>query len=509
MWMSKKNRLKAAAKMENIPYSVTAPISGWNARDALDEMEPTDAVTLDNWYPDNMGVFVRNGYTPFASGVGSVPVRTLAEFQAGGTRKFIAAASGNFYDISAGGVAGAPLKTGFSGDAWQTVHFKSLMYFANGLDNMQAYDGATFTDAPFTGVAMNTLVGGIIYQQRLFFWQNNSTGFWFAPLQSISGALQFFDLQAFSPNGGNIVTAVTYSHDGGNGVVDFIVFMMSSGDALIYFGNDPSNPNFWTLVGIYRISPPVNIRAVCQYGAEAFLTTFDDHIPLQQQLVALKLGNLPPRSKVNGAVKAAVAANPNGFGWQALFYPQGRRLIFNIPNPDGTFSQHVQNTSHPSQPWCRFINMPSFTWGLFRNNLFFGSAGGIVYQADNGNLDNMGAVQAKAQQAWNMFEKPIKKRVTLARPVVQASSPQSYQFALGYDYGDINVNVIATTGGVGSPWDTSPWDTSPWSPENIVDPHWRVGGGTGQAVGVLLTAAANQQIIWLRTDYRYTDTVGL
>ena len=76
--------------------------------------------------------------------------------------------------------------------------------------------------------------------------------------------------------------------------------------------------------------------------------------------MALKLGQLPPRSKVSTAVQNAVRANLTAFGWQALYYPRGRRLIFNIPNPDGTFCQHVQNTALQSQPWCRFVNMNAY-----------------------------------------------------------------------------------------------------------------------------------------------------
>jgi hypothetical protein len=502
-------RLALASQSNAQPISVPAPITGWNARDALDEMPATDAELLDNWYPDAQGVVVRSGFTPYASGVGTAPVRTLAEHSAGATRRFIAAASGAFYNISAPGPASAPLASGFVSDAWQWTPFLSRLFFVNGSDPAQVYDGTSFANAAFTGVAPASLIGVAHYQQRLFFWQSNATGFWFAPLNSISGALSFFDLAAFAPHGGNLVAATTFSHDGGNGVSDFIAFILSSGDCLIYLGNDPGNANAWSLVGIYRISPPVGPRAVCQYGAEAFLTTYDDHIPLQQQLVALRLGQLPPRSKVSTAVQNAVRANLNGFGWQALYYPRGRRLIFNIPNPDGSFSQHVQNTALQSQPWCRFVNMNAYCWGLFRDNLYFGAAGGAVYQADTGSLDNFGAVAANAQQAWSTFASPVRKRVTAVRPMVQALSAQNYSFGLGFDYGDINIAVGATTAGTGSPWDTSAWDTSPWSPDSVVDPHWRVGGGSGQAVGVRMTAAANAPLCWLRTDFRFEQGAGL
>ena len=45
-------------------------------------------------------------FTPYASRVETAPVRTLAEHSAGATRRFIAAASGRFYNISAPGPAG-------------------------------------------------------------------------------------------------------------------------------------------------------------------------------------------------------------------------------------------------------------------------------------------------------------------------------------------------------------------------------------------------------------------
>lgn len=514
--LSKQDRLTQAAHPIVQPTNLSAPIKGWNTRDALDAMDPLDAILLDNFFPDGGGVMVRNGSAVFANNVGPGAVRTLAEFNAGATRKFIAACSGRLVDISAGGDSGfgSGFSSGFSSgfgassgvytnDDWQWANFLSRLFFVNGSDTMQVYDGATFADGTFTGVTLSSLVGVQVYQQRLFFWQNNSTGFWFAPLNSITGALAFYDLAAFAPLGGNLIAAVTMSQDGGDGVQDFIVFILSSGTCLIYFGNDPSNANAWQLVGRYRISPPVNIRAVCNYGAEAFLTTFDDHIPLHQQLVALKLGQLPPRSKASGAVQAAVVANGAAFGWQALYYPRGRRLIFNVPNNDGTFDQHVQNTASDDQPWCRFKGMNAFCWGLYRDRLYFGGADGIVYLADTGNLDGTSAVEAVGQQAWNTLKSPYRKQVTAVRPLVQVFDSSAYNFGIGFDYGEINIPITAVTSGTGSPWDTSPWDTSPWATENAVNAKWSASGGNGTAIGLKLTVAATQAVTWLRTDFIY------
>lgn len=493
-------RIQAAAQPISAPIPMPPPVGGWNTRDSFDSMPPLDAVVLDNWYPDYQGVLVRNGYQPYCT-VSAEPVETLAEFDAGGTRKFIAASDGELWDITDPDNP-TSLDSGFASDRWQTVNFLSRMFLVNGQDTMQVYDGSTVANATFTGVTLSTLNGVWQYQQRLYFWDDNATGFWYAPLNSISGALNFFDLAAFAPNGGTLINMTNFTHDGSNGVNDFAVFIMSSGDALVYFGNDPGLTSGWQLTGRFRISPPVAIRAMTTYGAEAYVTIYDDHAPMHDQLVALMEGEMPPRSKVSGAVAAAVAAGKLLFGWQALYYPKGRRLIYNIPNSDGSYDQHVCNTALPEKPWSRFTGMNGSCWGLFDNDLFFGGDDGIVYQADTGALDNLGPVQATAQQAWNKLDSPQRKRVTAVRPIIQTSGSMSYTFALGFDYAPFDIPVPVVTSAAGSPWNTSLWNVSPWSTENTVNVQWRIGGGTGTAVGWGMTLASTKAATWMRTDLR-------
>lgn len=499
--LSMQQRLQIANPPIVQPQSVPAPFTGWNTRDALDAMEPTDAVLLDNWYPDAGGVQLRGGSSLFATGMGAGQVQTLAEFKSGSVDKLIAGANGHLYDISTG--TPVSLGSGFTVNAWQTTNFLAHMFFCNGADLVQIFDGTTLANATFTGVTLSTLYGIVQYQQRLFFWQKTSTGFWYAQLNSISGALAFYDLASLTPRGGSLVAVTTISHDGGNGVTNLICFMMSSGDCLIFLGNDPSQPADWQMVGIYSISPPVSPRAVCPYGAESYLTTFDDHVPLQQQLVALKLGQLPPRSKVSNAVAAAVTANQTGFGWDAFFYPKRRCIIFNIPNADGTFDQHILNTSNNA--WTRFKNNNGCCWGTFRNALYFGGANGSVYMADTGSTDLGNAIAGDGQQAWNTFGSPQRKRLTAIRPVVQSVGAVNYNFGIGFDYQAIGISGANNSPVVGSPWNTSPWNTSPWSSETTIDTRWRIGGGSGQAIGFELKINALQPVQWLRTDLKFEE----
>jgi hypothetical protein len=499
------DRLLQSTALEAIPFSVQAPITGWNTRDALDAMEDTDAVTLDNWFPDAGGCTMRNGYASWATGLSpNMPVKTLAEYRFNAIAKLIAGCGGSFYDVTATGAVGAALASGFTSDAWQTVAFNQRLFFMNGADTMQIFDGTAMANAAFTGGStpnLNTIIGGVQYQSRLYFWQANSTGFWYAPLSSIAGALVFYDLSLFCPGGGNLVAVTTFSHDGGAGVQDLICFIMSSGDAIMYQGNDPSNVSTWSMVARYHISPPIAGRAVCNYGAESYLITNDDHIALQAQLVALKLGQLPPRSKIAPSVQAAVAANPTGFGWQVLYYPAGRALIFNIPDPSGiVFTQHVFNTA--TQAWCRYVNMNAYVWRTFGTKLFFGGANGTVYKADTGSVDNNAAIMADGQQAWTMLPGNTRRRVSAVRPMMQSIGNATYTFYMGFDYQALAVAASGTTQLFGSPWDTSPWNTSPWSSEQPIDPTWKMATGTGQSLSSRLQVSSVLPMKWLRSDFR-------
>jgi hypothetical protein len=287
---------------------------------------------------------------------------------------------------------------------------------------------------------------------------------------------------------------------------------MSSGEMLLYYGNDPALASAWQMIGRYRVAQPVSIRAICTYGGDSFVTTFDDYLPLQQQLVALKIGAMPPRSKVSKAVQAAIKLNRNAFGWQALYYPKGRMLIFNVPNPDGTFDQHVCNTALPDQPWCRFKGWNASCFGLLGDNLYFGGAGGNVYQADSGNADLGLDIYATGQQAWNKLKTANNKRMPNVRPIVQTQQG-AYEFDVGFDYGPLDIKVPEAT--VGPPLDdgTTIIDDGLGNPITTgslgINVGWRVAGGIGTAFSFGMMVCASAPCSWLRTDFRLEPSRGL
>lgn len=494
-------RMAAASQAKVVPQVIPASITGWNTRDAVTAMDPSDAVILDNWYPDQGGVVVRKGYSTFISGLGGGAVNTLAEYLALGTNKLLAGCGSTIFDISSG--TAVVLAAGFESDHWQTVNFDAKLFFANGVDTPQVFDGSALADTAFTGPDQTKIIGFNVFKNRLFAWLKDDNSFYYGDVDAIAGALTQFPLSRVSQFGGDLMLMATMSVDGGDGVQDFALFVMTSGEVLIYEGNDPADADNWSLAGRYKLAPPVNIRSFVRYGAEAYTTTFDDHVPLGQQLVAIRVGQVPPRSKASGAVQEAVAEGGNLFGWQAFFYPKGRRLIFNVPNQDGTFFQHIYNLSQDA--WCRFVGMNATCWGTYQNSLYFGTTSGTVCLADDGVLDNGAPIIADGQPAWQMFDDPRRKRLSAIRPLLSAGGVSTIQFGTNFDYQDITLTSSSSTVNVsGSPWDVSPWDVSPWSTaSNQIDGRWRLAGGTGYALGFRLQATCRAALTWLRTDCRY------
>jgi len=65
--------------------SIPAPIGGWNARDSLANMSPTDAVQLINWFPTPTDVTMRSGYTVGSIITTTVGVKTISSITYSGS----------------------------------------------------------------------------------------------------------------------------------------------------------------------------------------------------------------------------------------------------------------------------------------------------------------------------------------------------------------------------------------------------------------------------------------
>jgi hypothetical protein len=133
--------------------SVTAPIGGWNARDSVAAMPPTDAVTLTNLYPTPTDVTLRKGYSKASIGITGT-VDTVMNYAGATTQKLFAAAGTAIYNCD---TATATNVYTITNDRFQYVNISNpagnFLVACNGTDPTLIYDGTNWIKMATTGTA--------------------------------------------------------------------------------------------------------------------------------------------------------------------------------------------------------------------------------------------------------------------------------------------------------------------------------------------------------------------
>lgn len=401
-----------------------------------------------------------------------------------------------------GGIAGS----GFTVNNWQTANFNGRLFLVNGTDAPQDYNGTALAATAWTGPAtIANLIGVNVFKNRLFLWEKNTQDFWYASINAITGALVKFPLSMVGQFGGNLIAMGTWTLDGGSGVDDYAVFIMSSGEVIVYQGTDPGDAASWAMVGVYRIGEPLNIRSVIKVGGDLLVATTDDYVSLS---TVLKTGQVGEASKLSGAVRQA-SSQAGVFGWQAVLYRKGNMLLFNVPTAQGSYDQHVVNTITGAA--SRFTGIPARSWGIFDGDLYFGGRDGKVYQADTGNSDNGANITADGAQAWVDFGAASKKRVCAIRPTLEAESTVDFSLGVGLDF---NAALALATYSIESStedalWNVAEWDVAFWSTGLVAYSKWHASKGLGYTVSSRVKSQSMKPLSWIRMDYRLESGTNL
>jgi len=418
--------------------TIPAPSKGWNVRDALDSMNPLFAVTMENMWPVSGGVTLRNGSTPHATGLGG-EVFFLAEFDAGSTNTMIAGANGNLWDVTSSGAASS-LKSGLISDKWQFAQFDDAaggarMGLVNGSDAPQIYNGSTVSAMTISGTGLTpaNLNGINVFKGRSYFWDSNTQDFWYSATNALGGTLTKFPLGRVSGFGGNLIAMGTWTVDAGDGVNDVAVFCMSSGDVIVYNGDDPGAT--WALVGIYHIGGIMSVRGLAKVGSDLVVLTSDGYIPMSQVLRAGNIAASKVSDNIRNEILSVTSAYKSNYGWDILQYPKANMLLFNVPVSATQFDQHVMNTL--TGAWTKFTAWNGRSWSLLNDDLYFGE-NGTVFKADTGTSDNGNFIIGIGQQAWNRLGlSGIQKTVTLGTFFGKTDSNDvSYKLDMGVDFID-------------------------------------------------------------------------
>jgi len=494
-------------------------------------MPETDAVIMDNFFPQPTWVEVRGGKKLLATFTGQC--ETLAAYQSATIEQLYAAVVNGStrsifrVDNLAGGPVGAAVVGGAGGtvqavtstryDWWQFGTLTAeVLYLVNGVDDPLIYNGSTWqavttTSTPFalTGTDPKTLTSVAGYHQRLFFL-DGSLNAWFLPINSIAGALSQLILAPLFTLGGALVSLISISIDNAAGANDYLAFVSNQGEVAVFQGTDPTSSSTWSLSAHFRIGRPVGKGRRCwqKVGSDAVIVCVDGVVKLSEAL-------LTDRSETKDAVtdKVRYAINQNlqefgtNFGWQVELYPLGNKLLVNVPTTENQASYaYVMNTL--TGAWCTFGKYNS-SWTMFcmetmGDGLYFGT-NGAVYQGDTGDDDAGTAITARVKPAFSYFDaRGQLKCWQMARPVFVTDGSLSVGLTLNIDFDDTAPNgTIGLSSGNSAPWNTSLWTTPTfWGDVLKISKNWIGISGMGYCAALQLQVAAmGVTLQWQSTDY--------
>jgi hypothetical protein len=499
--------------------SIAAPIGGWNARDPLANMPPSDAVKLLNWFPTPTDCEIRGGNVDHATLTGTC--ETLAVYNAmDGTTEMYAVSDTDVYDVSSAGVGVAKTLTVTDGK-FQWDNFgdgtSNWLIMVNGVDTPKYWNGAAWvqvtgaTSPAITGITTTDIVHLCVYHNRLYFLETNSLSFWYMPAGAAGGAATEFDLSSYASKGGFLMWAATISFDGGEGLDDYIVFMTSQGQAIVYAGTDPSTASAWILKGVYNLGKPLGRRSFEKFGGDLIAVTQNGALPMSKVMQgAENIREFAITDKIQNSFNEAALNYGSNFGWDVTTYPLKSAMIFNIPvTVGGTHKQYVMNTI--TKAWGEFDSWDGECFVIFNDELYFG-ASGVVQKAWNGTDDDGSNIVAIGKTAFNYFEMTSQsKKFNLFRPMLQTNGSISFLTGIDIDYSDNEITGLASyTTSASGVWDTGLWDSAFWAAGLEISKQWTSpAGNTGYCVSGGIKIETNSLIVkWTACDFVF-ETGGV
>ena len=507
-------RQKVAPRSQSVTTaSLPAPTGGWNAKDALPNMDSRYAVQMDNFFPLATEVMLRKGNVAWATGLPGA-VDTIAAYNSTTTNKLFAASGTGIYEVTSQGAVGAAVVTGLTSIRLQHVNYAtsagSYLYLVNGADKPNFYDGTAWVKVDnlsvpaITGVTTTLLSHVHMFKTRLFFVEANSTRCWYLPVNAIGGAANSLDFAGQFSKGGKLVQMGTWSLDAGIGMDDYAAFMSSRGQVVIYRGTDPSDATKWALVGVFDFGAPIGSRIFTKFGGDLLAITYDGLTPMSKLLQSATINEAQSLTyTILQATSDATTAYGAVFGWETEVFPQANQLILNVPISSTASYQYVMNTI--TGAWCRFKDWNASCWELYKDEMYFGTSTKVC-KAWSGTSDQSVNINAEVIQAFSYFGTPGKiKKFTAVRPTFQADNTPSISMGLNVDFNlTTTVSAPSIVSITTSLWDTATWDLGMWGGSLLPIRPWRGISALGYCAAMhIVVASQNLDLRWDATDFIY------
>lgn len=471
------------------PIPIPSPWGGINTREGIGSLQPHEARDMENFTPEGNSVQIRKGrILQSMGGASEQPVETLASYSGLTASALIGVGGGLIHDYSASDAV--LLYSGsYTDSRFQTECYNNRLIGVNGIDTPWVFDGSTIGDTGFSGsgLTLENLVNVRKARNRLWFCERNSADVWYGGLGSITGSLTKFQLSQVV--GGGVCVAIgAHSQDAGAGPDDYVVFVMSTGEAVLYSG-DPSST--FSKVGNYYMPPPIGYQCLVNIGGPLAVITHIGLVPLQAAVTGvafdiLALGNY---GKVGPSLKRDADLYATYKGWQAEFY-EGK-VILNVPVVDGEMSrQWVYNSL--TGAWTKWTGFSAASFCVHAGDLYYGLWSDGKVMKVSGTLDAGAAIPVMARCAYSSVPGGQKLRAKAARFDISIEGTLQARFGLDTDYiersVDDNALLDIASSSATTPWG-SPWG-SPWSTSVKYGGLWHSTFGEGRSAGLVLKGSA-------------------
>lgn len=528
----KKGSFAPATPQQTKPVLVLPPL-GINQVDPLAQFPEQDAVFMYNMIAAEKGTRVRSGYREWCTNVGTGGVKTIIPYTGSSSLhdKVFAAAANAIYDVTLTSAAPTiaiafPGATALSGQGIFTDYTTVGGFFCGYFDEEYGYYRYTeatntwvrTTGAEVTGVNPNNLVFGMIYKSKLWMIEKGTSDAWYLPTGSIIGAATKFSFGNKFRRGGSLQALYNWTLDGGIGVDDYLIAVSSSGEVVIYKGNDPASD--FNQVGAWFIGAvPVGRRVGGTFGGDLYLLSVYGLQPISK-LISGQLSQtdtIELTRKVSPTIKSLMATLRTSFGWEVKFVPSEGALFVMSPDRVGFMNTQIVQSLN-NQGWSVYQALPCYSGDTLNGQFYFGATNNTVYIHD-GDLDAVNLagssstlINSSVLGGFFDYSEPGQyHRAQFIRPVFLSPQQPKYSVEVRYDY-NLSEVFSGTSGATpsGALWDIGIWDVSTWTGD-FIEIERPVGGtGLGRAMAVGLTMQTGARTILIRHDLMFdTGNLGI
>ncbi len=509
---------------------IPAPIAGINAVSNIAELGPQDAVSLFNLIPSRYGCKVRTGWAEWCTNVGTGGVKTIIPFTGSIAveNRLFACAGNGIYEVSATSAAPTlleafPVADATSGYGVWTSFTTIAGRFALYCDETNGYyiwnettDDWTKTAAgaaagQIDGVDPAEFVGVTIYKSRAWFVRKNSAIAYYLPVGLITGRVTEFNFGNKFKNGGNLVALYTWTVDGGAGINSYLVGISSSGDIVVYQGDDPDVPGNFIERGNWFIGqPPAGRRLAGSFGGELWILSTYGVLPMSKLIsgALVQENDIYLTRKITPLINDDMTALLDDLGWEIRLIPTENLILIATPKRVGYDSkQFVQSIN--SEGWAIYRDIPYFTGDTWQSQFYIGTSDNRVL-LHTGSLDNVlladpdaaTSVEWSGIMGFRDYGNPgAYNRTHFIRPVFMAEQAPTYSVEARYDY-DIQeasspADPVAPSGAL---WDSAIWDISLWGGDFQIVDGIRGASGMGRAIAIAINGRSASKTTLLRFD---------